>query len=186
MRLSLSLSYLVALVAFSPFASATRLLQSTSLIQCMDNSNFSASLFQVVFTPDNKTLSININGISSISGNVTAEVVVTAYGFQALKEELNPCDLGLDGLCPMQTGTIPIETTITVSDSVVKAIPGIAYSVPDLDGQVFVYINSTSTGERIACLEASLTNSQTVHQKAVEWVVAVIAGLGLVSTGAEN
>lgn len=148
----------------------------------MDNSNFSASLFQVTFTPDNKTLAININGISSISGNVTAEVVVTAYGFQAVKEQLNPCDLKLDGLCPMQTGPIPIETTITVSDSVVKAIPGIAYNVPDLDGQVFVYINSTDTGERIACLEASLTNSQTVHQKAVEWVVAVIAGLGLVAS----
>lgn len=148
----------------------------------MDNSNFSASLFQITFTPDNKTLAININGISSISGNVTAEIVVTAYGFQALKEQLNPCDLHLDGLCPMQTGPIPIETTITVSDSVVKAIPGIAYNVPDLDGQVFVYINSTDTGERIACLEASLTNSQTVHQKAVEWVVAVIAGLGLVAS----
>lgn len=182
MRLSSSLSYLVAVVAFSPLASALRLLQSTSLIQCMDNSSFSASLFQVTFTPDNKTLAININGVSSISGNVTAEVVVFAYGFQAVKQKLIPCDLNLDGLCPMQTGPIPIETTITVSDSVVKAIPSIAYNVPDLDGQVFVYINSTDTGERIACLEASLTNSQTVHQKAVEWVVAVIAGLGLVAS----
>lgn len=182
MRLYTGLSYLLAVVAFSPFVTAIRLIQSTSLTECMDNSNFSASLFQVTFTPDNYSLAININGISSISGNITAEVTVTAYGFTFLTEELNPCDLKLEGLCPMQAGSIPIDTTITVSKSVVESIPTIAYTVPDLDGTVRVLINSTSTGQTIACLEANLTNSQTVYQKAVEWVVAVIAGLGLVAS----
>lgn len=148
----------------------------------MANSNVSASLFQVTFTPDNSSLALNINGLSSISGNVTAEVVVTAYGFQAVKQVIEPCKLKLEGLCPMQTGPIPIDTTIQVDPTVAKQIPNIAYTVPDLDGQVTVYINSTDTGQTIACLQANLTNSQTVHQKAVEWVVAVIAGLGLVAS----
>lgn len=182
MRLLTIFSYLLALVAFAPLATAVRLLKSTSLIDCMDNSDFTASLFQVTFFPGNRSVSININGMSAISGNVTAEVIVKAYGFTAIKDTFNPCDMNIDGLCPMQTGTIPIETTLTVSESIVKEIPTIAYTVPDLDGQVYVYINSTDTGEALACLEASLANSETVHQKAVEWVVAIIAGLGLVAS----
>lgn len=59
---------------------------------------------------------------------------------------------------------------------------GIAYTVPDLDGEVRVYINSTDTGETIACVEADLSNGKTVYQKGVGWATAVIAGLGLAAS----
>ena len=59
---------------------------------------------------------------------------------------------------------------------------GIAYTVPDLDGIVRIYINETSTGKSLACLETELSNGKTVYQKAVVWSVAVIAGLGLVAS----
>lgn len=59
---------------------------------------------------------------------------------------------------------------------------GIAYTVPDLDGLIRVIINSTETGESVACLEAELSNGKTVYQKAVGWTTAVIAGLGLVAS----
>jgi Transient receptor potential (TRP) ion channel/ML-like domain len=182
MRLFTAFSYLVAVVAFAPLATAVRLLKSTSLLECMADSNFTASLFEVTFFPGNRSLNIDINGMSDISGNVTAELKVTAYGFNFATVDLDPCKLNLEQLCPMQAGAIPLSTTVTVSQSVVDSIPNIAYTVPDLDGQVYVYINSTDTGERIACLEASLSNNQTVYQKAVEWVIAIIAGLGLMAS----
>lgn len=59
---------------------------------------------------------------------------------------------------------------------------GIAYTVPDLDANVRIYINSTDTGESISCLEARLSNGQTVYQKGVGWTTAVISGLGLTAS----
>jgi hypothetical protein len=57
--------------------------------------------------------------------------------------------------------------------------PDAVYYIPDLDGKVQVWINSTS-GEPLACVEAELSNGKTVNQKAVAWTVAIIAGSGLV------
>ncbi|KAI9735833.1 MAG: hypothetical protein M1834_001298 [Cirrosporium novae-zelandiae] len=172
--------FLTFLLAFLPFTSATRLIESSSLNTCMDNSSFTASLFNVVFTPDNNTISFDIVGVSSISGNVTAELQVIAYGYNILSETLDPCSMDLSGMCPMNTGQINIESNLEVSDSVISNIPGIAYTVPDLDGVVKIYINNTDTGECVACMEADLSNGKTVNQKAVGWATAVIAGLALV------
>jgi hypothetical protein len=83
----------------------------------------------------------------------------------------------------MQTGQINIETNIDVPKSVAKDVPGIAYSVPDLDGVVRVYVFSTSTNQTIACMEADLSNTKSVYHPAVGWATAVIAGLGLLAAG---
>ena len=40
----------------------------------------------------------------------------------------------------------------------------------------------SDTGESVACVEAELSNGQTVDQKAVSWTTAVIAGLALISS----
>lgn len=188
MRLSWSPSssiafLLTSLLAFSPFTSAVRMIESKSLNPCQDNSNFTASLFNVVFTPDNHTLAFDVVGVSSIQGNVTAELQVIAYGLTAVKQTLDPCTMNLGGLCPMSTGQINIQSNIDVGESVVKRIPGITYGVPDLDGLVRIYINSTDdSSQSIACVEAELSNGKTVDQPAVAWVTAVIAGVGLMAS----
>ena len=181
-RSSSLIALLISLLTFSPIASATRLIESKSLNPCQENSNFTASLFNVVFFPDNDTVTFDVVGVSSIQGNVTAELQVTAYGFTIVKETLNPCTMNLPGLCPMNTGQINIQSNIVVSKDVVNNIPGIAYGVPDLDGLVRVYINQTNSDTSIACVEAALSNGQTVDQKAVGWVTAVIAGIGLMAS----
>lgn len=123
MRLLALFSYLVALISLSPLASAIRLIESKSLNPCMENSNFTASLFNVVFTPDNKTLMLDINGVSSISGNIVAEVEVIAYGYTVMKQELDPCKMNLEGLCPMNTGQIDQKFNIPVPAEVIPNIP---------------------------------------------------------------
>ena len=116
---------LAALLAIIPFSSAIRLIESKSLNPCQANSKFSATLFNVLFTPDNRTISIQITGVSSISGNVTAEFEVIAYGYTALKQTLDPCDNpDLRGLCPMNTGTISQPFNLPLSQEVVNQIPG--------------------------------------------------------------
>lgn len=175
----LSLATIVSLV---PFASSERLIESQSLNPCQANSSFTATLFNVIFTPDNNSLAFNILGVSSISGYVTAEIEFIAYGYTAVKETLNPCTSNLEGLCPMNTGQINIQSNIDIPSSVVKDLPSIAYGVPDLDGLVKVYIKNNVTGVSEACVEAQLSNGQTVDQKGVGWTTAVIAGLALLAS----
>jgi predicted HicB family RNase H-like nuclease len=90
----------------------------------MDDSLFSATLFNITYTPDDNTLRIKINGISSLSGNVTAKISLIAYGYEALAKDLNPCEMtGFEGMCPMSSGLITLNSHIEVGSSVANAIP---------------------------------------------------------------
>ena len=184
MRLQ-SPSFLGALttLALATFSSAERIIQSSSLNSCQDGSNFTATLFNVAFTPDNNTLALDLIGVSSITGNITAQIQVLAYGFSIVNDTLDPCSENLAGLCPMTAGQISLPANIDVPASVQKQIPGITYLVPDLDAVVRIYIREKDTGKSVACLETNLSNGKTVDQPAVGWATAVIAGLGLVAAG---
>ena len=180
-----SLITVLATLSLSPLSAAERIIQSNSLNSCKEGvSNFTATLFNVAYTPGNNSLEVDINGLSSISGNVTAQLEVIAYGFTILNETLDPCEMQLSGFCPMQSGSqINIVTNIEVPDDAAKQVPGIAYSVPDLDGVVRVYVINRDNGETVACMEADLSNTKSVYQPAVGWATAIIAGLGLVASG---
>lgn len=171
-----------ALCAILPISSAEQLLQTSSLTTCQSNSSFSATLFDVTFTPANNSLAFDIVGVSTITGNVTIELVILAYGLSAYKTTLNPCDEGLQGMCPMSAGQININSNVLLPASAIKEVPSIAYTVPDLDADVQIYINSTSTGQSLACIEAELSNGKTVYIPAVCWVIAVITGIGLIAS----
>lgn len=173
---------IATLISLTPFSSAERLIESKSLNPCQANSSFTATLFNVAFTPDNNSLAFDVVGVSSISGYVTAEIEVIAYGYTAVKQTLDPCTQNLEGMCPMNTGQINIQSNIDVPNDVIAHIPSIAYGVPDLDGIVKIYIKDKSTGDSVACVEAQLSNGKTVDQKAVGWATAVIAGLALLAS----
>ncbi|KAI4160225.1 MAG: hypothetical protein LQ342_005937 [Letrouitia transgressa] len=168
--------------AFAHLASGLRLIESKSLSTCQANSSFTATRFNVVFTPNNGSLFFDILGVSSISGYVQAEINVIAYGYSAIKEPLDPCKQNLEGMCPMTTNQINIRSNIPIDKDVVNQIPGIAYGVPDLDGLVKIYIKETKTNKSVACVEAQLSNGKTVDQKGVGWSTAVVAGLALVAS----
>lgn len=88
-------------------------------------SGFSATLFNITFTPDDGLLRIKVNGVSSLSGNVTAKLSIIAYGYNVLSKDLNPCSTpGLEGMCPMSTGQIVLNSNVVVGADVAKAIPG--------------------------------------------------------------
>ena len=166
----------------SPFTAAERLIESKSLNPCQDNSSFTATLFNVVFTPDNGSLAFEVVGVSSINGYVTAELDAIAYGYSALKQSIDPCKDNLEGMCPMRPGQINIQSNIQIDKNVVSRIPGVAFTVPDLDGIVKIYVKDQQTGANLACVEAQLSNGKTVDLAAVGWVTAIIAGLALLAS----
>ena len=119
------LGFLTAiLLALLPLSSAEQYLSSSSLSSCQSNSSFSATLFDVVFTPSNGSLEFDIVGTSTISGNVSILIIANVYGLQAYKQTLDPCSEGLLGMCPMSSGPIVINSNLQLPSSAVKQIPG--------------------------------------------------------------
>jgi hypothetical protein len=179
------LAVLASLAAFAAPALGEQILQSNSLNACQENSGFSASLFKVVFTPSNNTANVDIVAISSIEGKVTFDVTISAYGHEIIRTQVSPCDAGLAGMCPMTAGKIPLNFNLPVEASALSQIPGIAYTFPDLDATVKVFINRTegpNAGESVACVEADISNGKTVDLLGVKWATAIISGLALVSS----
>lgn len=163
--------------------SARKILRSTSLATCMENSGFSANLFNVSFTPDDGQLRIRIVGESRMAGTVRAKVTVLAYGFKVMSQELDPCTTdGLQTMCPMTLQELDLDFQQTVDPHTVAQIPAIAYRIPDLDGLARLEVIDTapsSAGQVVACVEAPLSNGQTVDQAAVGWITAIVSGLAL-------
>lgn len=166
----------------SPNVNAANMIESKSLNPCQANSSFTATLFDVIFTPANLSIGFDIVGVSSLSGYVVAELDVIAYGYSILQKTINPCTSNLPGMCPINPGQINIQSNIPLSKEIVNSVPGIAYGVPDLDGLVKIYIKDRDTGTSLTCVEAELSNGKTVDQKAVGWTTAVIAGLALLAS----
>lgn len=183
MRFSLSRSLLCLAATALPAATAERMIESKSLNPCMANSAFSATLFNVVFTPNNRSLAFKIEGISNIAGKVEAQAELLVYGFSAMTQTLDPCsNKELEGMCPMNAGPLTIKSNLDISQDVMSVIPGVAYTIPDLDAVVRIKVRNATTHEQLACVEAELSNGHSVDQKAVAWTTAVIAVLGLVSS----
>lgn len=91
----------------------------------MQNSAFSAELFDVVFTPNNRSLAYNVKGISNIAGKVEAEAELLVYGFSAIHQTLDPCDQKeLAGMCPMNAGPLNINSNLNIDEKALSVIPG--------------------------------------------------------------
>ncbi|ORY65392.1 uncharacterized protein BCR38DRAFT_409093 [Pseudomassariella vexata] len=185
MRFSV-LKPLVFLTALAVGTAAEPMLTSSSLNTCQEDSSFTASLFKVVFTPNNNSASVDIVATSSVEGKVVFDVAISAYGYQIVRRTVDPCDAGLAGLCPMTAGKIPLNFNLPVGADAITQIPGIAYTFPDLDATVRVFLNMTETGKSVACVEADISNGKTVDLVGVKWVLAIIAGLALVSSAVIN
>jgi hypothetical protein len=96
-----------------------------------------------------------------------------------------------DSACPLQAGT-PIEANgvIWVNQNDVAAIPSIALSIPDFEGEAILRIFSNSTQSEIGCFSAVVTNGATFSQPmavgpvlGVFTLVAVIASFAAAAYG---
>ncbi|PKS07583.1 hypothetical protein jhhlp_006189 [Lomentospora prolificans] len=164
----------------TPLITAEPMLVSSSLNPCSDGSGFSASLFQVVFTPNNASASIDMVATITVEGMVTFDISISAYGYEFMRKQINPCETDLVGLCPMKRGKLAIPPfNLQLDPEAISQIPGIAYTIPDLDASVKVFVNYTETGESVACVQADISNGKTVDLVGVKWATAIIAGLAL-------
>lgn len=62
-------------------------------------------------------------------------------------------------------------------------IPAIAFAVPDLDGQAKMQLKALDSGQDLACITSSVSNSKTAAVPAVSYVAVGIAGVALLMSG---
>lgn len=158
-------------------------IRSTSLLTCMDNSQFTASQFNVIYYQNNNTVYFNVAAVSNIDGYVGANVNLIAYGVNVLTKNITFCSLNYATICPFMTGHLDLNSHYKISDSITKEIPSVAFSIPDLDARVRVVLYDTKTNENLACVEAVLSNGKTVQTKYASWPIAAISGLGVITSG---
>ncbi|KAH7347469.1 DUF907 domain-containing protein [Plectosphaerella cucumerina] len=164
-------------------ASAERVLRSNSLDTCQEGSSLYASMFNVVYTPDTNRIGVRVDAISAVDGNVTLDITLNVYGYEALRQEIDPCTLDIEFGCPLAPQRMPIpQSFIEVSPDVADLVPAIGYSFPDLDAGVRILVNRTDNGETVACLEARFSNDKTVNLAGIKWATALVTLLGLVTS----
>ncbi|RPA87136.1 TRP-domain-containing protein [Ascobolus immersus RN42] len=176
---------LVLLLSMVQLASAEDKIFSRSIQPCMKNSQLQATLLNVTFTPSNGIMRLDLQGITTAIGFVVIKVKVLAYGIEAFTEILDPClqEPKWEMFCPMKVKkNLEFHTDFPVDPALVKDIPSIAYTMPDLDGVAQITFETKDTGEVLACLEAPISNGKTVEHKAAGWATAIVAGLGLVTS----
>ncbi|GEQ67448.1 hypothetical protein JCM33374_g1113 [Metschnikowia sp. JCM 33374] len=151
----------------------------------MDNSQLWASYLNVVYWPSNDTVNFNIEAISNINNvDVSVNVSLIAYGINAIQQSIDLCSLTeYSGLCPLTSGHLDINFGYNVAESIKKQIPGVAFTIPDLDARVRLVLFNTKTKEPLACVEAAVTNGKTVQTKYAAWPIAAISGFGLITSG---
>lgn len=150
----------------------------------MEDSQFTASTFDVVFYRSNGSVSFEVSAISTLSGKYEAHLELIAYGITIISRNLSLCSISTQ-LCPMTPGRfdVPLSSEVLSSD-ITSNIPGIAYKIPDLDGIVRVLIYPTNGSTAVACVEATLSNGKTVSTKYAAWSIAAVCFAGLLCASA--
>ncbi|EWC46583.1 hypothetical protein DRE_04070 [Drechslerella stenobrocha 248] len=177
------LTFMSLIASSSAALPKEKMISSSSLAACMADSKFTVSQFDVLYTPGNASLQYSFLGTSSIESKVFIALEIIVYGFSAYSMMIDPCREGFTSLCPMKAGPVNLPPAVINASAFVSQVPGIAFTVPDIDGVARITIDlDDGKLTPVACLEAELSNGQTVHQNAVSWVTAVIAGSGLAAS----
>lgn len=71
----------------------------------------------------------------------------------------------------------------SIPPNYVNKIPSIAFSIPDLDGEAKVELQSTDGGKDLACIQSTVRNGKTLDVPAVSYVAVGVAGAALLLTG---
>lgn len=83
------------------YVEAGDVLKNDGFQPCLDNSDIKVNRLNFEFNRATKTMTFDVAGSSSKMQNITAALVIEAYG-QEFKKDFDPCDeeTKLDELCP--------------------------------------------------------------------------------------
>ncbi|KAK0283674.1 hypothetical protein LTR35_006133 [Friedmanniomyces endolithicus] len=158
------------------------ILSTSGFSSCMNNATVQVQNLDVSYDRTTRILTFNVAGTSDIVQNVTATLLVSAYGKQVYTREFNPCDIGMAEMCPVPASSFSSVGSQTIPEEDAGQIPAIAFSIPDLDGLVKMELKS-SNGEDVACVQSTVGNGQTLSIPAISYAALGIAAVALLLSG---
>ena len=75
-------------------------LTTSGYSSCVNNPTVDVNKMNVTYDRNTRQLSFDVAGISKQVQNVTANLIVSAYGKQVYNNSFNPCDTGMPEMCP--------------------------------------------------------------------------------------
>ncbi|KAL2404133.1 TRP-like ion channel protein flc1 [Exophiala dermatitidis] len=171
----------LASLAYVQYTLATDILKTDGFSDCNNGtSTVKVNHVDISFDRSTNEIQFDVSGTSTEVQNVTAELVVTAYGVQVYEKEFDPCDdsTKVDQLCPVPEGTFGANGTQKIPSEYTSMIPSIAFSLPDLEGSAQLILKAKD-GKELACIKSGVTNGKTVEVPAVSYVAAAVAAAAL-------
>lgn len=161
------------------------ILQTVGFSNCNGKAAVSVQKAEIRYNNDDKTVTFDVAGTSTQIQNVTAVLNVTAYGQNIYSNTFDPCAAAtfVDQLCPVPAGTFSARGTQKIPAEFADLVPSIAFQIPDIAAMATLQLESRESGEKIACLQAQVSNGKTASIPAVSYVAVGIAGAALVMTG---
>jgi len=144
---------------------------------CLDDPNIQVERLNVTYNRNTRLITFDVAGKSTVQLMVTVDLVVTAYGKEVYTRSFNPCDvhdINMPQICPVPATTFASKGQEIIPEKYASQIPGIAFSIPDLDGLVQLKLVNTE-GVTIACVQSAITNGNTFIMPAVSYAAAGVA-----------
>ena len=159
-------------------------LSTTGYTSCMKDGGGSVQVnkLDVSYYKNTRVLTFDVAGSSTKVQNVTADLIVTAYGKQVYNKTFNPCDAGMAEMCPVPKSDFASQGEQAIPEQYASQIPAIAFSIPDLVGMVQMQLRG-SDGQTVACVESTVGNGHTLKLPAVSYAAAGIAAAALLLSG---
>ncbi|KAG6372342.1 hypothetical protein JVT61DRAFT_7782 [Boletus reticuloceps] len=157
---------------------------TSSVTYCSEPDALLIQQFDVTYFQKNSSIWFNISAASvEPNVNVSANVLLNAYGMHPVNFTLDLCSLFHGALCPLPTynftgsDSVPLPSSLGVNEK----IPSITFKIPDLEAFVQLTLTDVNTGQLKACVQATLSNGWSAHQVAVEWATGALGLLALLS-----
>jgi hypothetical protein len=85
------------------------ILKTNGFSDCSNNSTITVNNVDIQFDRSTNLLTFDVSGSSAKSQEVTATLIVTAYGVQVYQNSFDPCDAStkVEQLCPCKTTNLP-------------------------------------------------------------------------------
>lgn len=101
-------------------------------------------------------------------------MLVNVFGLVPVNITIDLCTILGGVLCPLPEYNFTGSDSISLPDNFGSRIPDIAFLIPDLEGYAQLTLIEVGTGDIKACVQATLANGLSTHQKSVEWTLGGI------------
>jgi hypothetical protein len=152
---------------------------------CNSSSTIQVQRLNISYHQATQQVLFDVSGTSTEVQNVTATLVVTAYGKQVYQKTFDPCDPSttVTQLCPLPSGTYSASGIQTVPSQYASMVPAIAFNIPNLDGSAQLTLSAKDSGAQVACVQSSIDNGKSISLPEIPLAAASVAGGALILSG---